>query len=248
MSRWQAVVSSADLDGASEVGYQHELAVAVYNFDPASVAKRKSKDSAESEESEEAVKEWRLHLLVGDVVALVQECDEGWYFGHPVNNPGLAGVFPKSYVTPLRRAGSLPPIADEISAVLRDWNLHLREKFLCGDAELTTMVPAIMREVMNWRTSLVCGTMTVEEVKEVQRKVTTKMDFLNHRLGLDLVVRDATGNQLSPDKTSGVAFYRQHLQVGQFVIVVACLWMRRSSIFNVLTQTLYLRDPTRSRT
>jgi hypothetical protein len=40
-----------------------------------------------------------------------------------------------------------------------------------------------MREVMMMRSALVASKMTMEEAKETRQKVTTKMDFLNHRLG-----------------------------------------------------------------
>ena len=45
------------------------------------------------------------------------------------------------------------------------------------------LIQAIMREVMNWRSSLVASKMTMEEAKETRQKVTTKMDFLNQSLG-----------------------------------------------------------------
>ena len=51
------------------------------------------------------------------------------------------------------------------------------------DNEKLKLIQAIMREVMTMRSSLVASKMTMEEAKETRQKVTTKMDFLNHRLG-----------------------------------------------------------------
>ena len=51
------------------------------------------------------------------------------------------------------------------------------------DKEKLNLIQAIMREVMNWRSSLVASKMTMEEAKETRQKVTTKMDFLNQSLG-----------------------------------------------------------------
>ena len=36
-----------------------------------------------------------LPLFVGDVVTLLQECEDGWFLGHSANNPGHKGVFPR---------------------------------------------------------------------------------------------------------------------------------------------------------
>ena len=218
-SCWRPVAESA---GGSR------NAVAIYHFDPAVAAAENggggggNGDAVNGDGDPGASSvgrgEWRLQLLVGDVITLLQECSDGWYFGHPANNPGLLGIFPKSYVAMLPSRSGLPPIAEEISAVLREWNFQLRDMFLGGNVEMISMMPTIMREVMTRRTELIGGNLTVEESKEVQRKVTTKMDFLNHRLGMDLVVRDSAGNQLSPETTSGVAYFRQHLQVGNSYI------------------------------
>ncbi len=64
-------------------------AVVVYPFDPSQVQSLKDEEEGQ----------WALRLSVGDVVVLDEEDDEaGWYLGHLVHNPGLVGVFPKSYV------------------------------------------------------------------------------------------------------------------------------------------------------
>ncbi len=62
------------------------------------------------------------------------------------------------------------------------------------------------------RSSLMSGKMTMEETRETQEKATNKMDFLNHILGLDLIVRDENGCVLDPTQTSAVALYRQHVR------------------------------------
>ena len=51
---------------------------------------------------------------------------------------------------------------------------------------------------MDMRDSLISNRMTHADAKETQQKVTSFMDLLNHRQGLDLVVRDEEGNVLSP--------------------------------------------------
>ena len=54
-----------------------------------------------------------------------------------------------------------------------------------------------MRVVMDLRDSLISNRMTHADAKETQQKVTSKMDLINSRQNLDLVVRDEEGNVLS---------------------------------------------------
>ena len=51
---------------------------------------------------------------------------------------------------------------------------------------------------MDMRDSLISNRMTHADAKETQQKVTSFMDLINNRTGLDLVVRDEEGNVLSP--------------------------------------------------
>ena len=51
---------------------------------------------------------------------------------------------------------------------------------------------------MDMRDNLIANRMTHADAKETQQRVTTFLDLLNHRQGLDLVVRDEDGNKLSP--------------------------------------------------
>ena len=172
---------------------RHRLAVAIYHFNPnqdeggpyggeeEAEAEAEAEGSTSSSSTGGKPQYWRLQLTVGDLVVVREEYDQ-WYFGHLQNNPGLLGIFPKSFVsTEVGDESKSPPIVKEISAMLREWNFHFREKFLGGDTEVLSLIKAIMREVILMRTSLIGMKMTREEVKETQRKVTTKMDFLNHR-------------------------------------------------------------------
>lgn len=50
----------------------------------------------------------------------------------------------------------------------------------------------------------------MDEFKQMQKVVTSKIDMGNKILGLDLVVRDEHGNLLNPDVTSTIQLYYQH--------------------------------------
>ena len=54
------------------------------------------------------------------------------------------------------------------------------------------------------------GTLPADEMKELKQKVTAKIDHGNAILGLDLVVRDDSGNILNPDVSSAIELFRAH--------------------------------------
>ena len=73
-------------------------AVAVFGFDPeqARAALAFSMDAgADGAGGEGGGAHMLLPLFVGDVVTLLQECEDGWCLGHSINNPGHKGVFPR---------------------------------------------------------------------------------------------------------------------------------------------------------
>ena len=144
-----------------------------------------------------------LRLLVGNQVVVSEEC-EGWYLGRGLSNPTVRGIFPKSFINLYpAQAERLPPLVAQIESALFEWDAILRDLFAKGEeksAPVIKVIQDIMREVMTMRDLLVANKMTRLEVKALQRKVITKMVFLNHQLELDLVVRDQEGNIMSKDK------------------------------------------------
>ena len=57
-----------------------------------------------------------LPLLVGDVVALEEECNE-WYLGRVISNPSMIGVFPKSFIHTYPDVKEDLPIVAEIGKI-----------------------------------------------------------------------------------------------------------------------------------
>ena len=72
-------------------------AVAVFGFDPeqARAALAFSMDADAGGGVAGGGADMLLPLFVGDVVTLLQECEDGWFLGHSANNPGHKGVFPR---------------------------------------------------------------------------------------------------------------------------------------------------------
>ena len=89
-----------------------------------------------------------------------------------------------------------------LASTLHEWHQIVRQLYVqqhIGDKEQQIKeMQGIMRVVMDMRDNLIANRMTHADAKETQQKVTSFMDLLNHRQGLDLVVRDEEGNVLSP--------------------------------------------------
>ncbi|XP_076042771.1 dedicator of cytokinesis protein 1-like isoform X4 [Oratosquilla oratoria] len=170
--------------------------------------------------------EWCLKLNVGDTVHILEEL-EGWYFGYALHNKALRGVFPKSYIK-VRDCivdktsavetvtARLPPIVQEVTAVLREWGLLLRELYLERSPHFQ-LVKDMMVELIAWRKKILSGQLPGDELKQLKQRITKKIDLGNSLLGLDLVVRDEHGNILNPDITSTISLYRHHHDAAQVI-------------------------------
>ena len=144
----------------------------------------------------------RLPLYLGDPVVILAENGE-WYFGHKIANEKEKGVFPKSYVHVSSSNTQQEPLVEEINSSLKEWHEIMLQKYVevqKASASQVHIIRGIMRDVTSMRSSLATGKLTEEEAKETRQKVVSKTDFLNSRLGLDLVVRDTNGNVLRPER------------------------------------------------
>lgn len=65
-------------------------------------------------------------------------------------------------------------------------------------------------DLIEWRSQILSGTLPQDELKELKKKVTAKIDYGNRILDLDLVVRDEDGNILDPELTSTISLFRAH--------------------------------------
>ena len=154
---------------------------------------------------------------IGDKLHIFEECDD-WFFVSLARNTGLRGIIPKSYVLVRKEESSgvdqgSAAVVAESTAMLREWGRMLRDIYVRRETKLFQSVQQfsdIISEQIGIRASLICGKLPREEVRDLRSKLTKKMDYLNHHLQLDLVVRDTDGNILDPDKTSAVSLFREH--------------------------------------
>ncbi|TKS79126.1 Dedicator of cytokinesis protein 5 [Collichthys lucidus] len=161
-----------------------------------------------------------LCLQVGDTVHILEKL-EGWYRGYTLRKKSQKGIFPASYIhlkeATVEGTGQqeiiIPadlPLVQELGATLREWAQIWHKLFVANRTALFRGVQQMAYSLIEYRSQIVSGTLPKDDLVELKKKVTAKIDYGNRILGLDLVVRDEAGNTLDPDRTSTVSLFRAH--------------------------------------
>ncbi|XP_070790171.1 dedicator of cytokinesis protein 2 [Pituophis catenifer annectens] len=164
----------------------------------------------------------QISLQIGDVVH-ISEDHEDWYRGHLVRHKETEGIFPKSFIHIKEIAAEkkrnaenvIPaeiPLVQEVTSTLWEWGNIWKQLYVANKKEHFQQVKKMMCELMEWRSQLLSGTLPKDELKELKQKVTSKIDYGNKILELDLIVRDEDGNILDPDKTSVISLFHAHTE------------------------------------
>uniref|UniRef100_A0A3Q3WAR4 Uncharacterized protein n=1 Tax=Mola mola TaxID=94237 RepID=A0A3Q3WAR4_MOLML len=157
---------------------------------------------------------------VGDTVHILEKL-EGWYRGYTLRKKSQKGIFPASYIhlkeATVEGIGQqeiiIPadlPLVQELGATLREWVQIWHKLFVANKTTLFRSVQQMAYSLIEFRSQIVSGTLPKDDLVELKKKVTAKIDYGNRILGLDLVVRDEAGNMLDPDFTSTVSLFRAH--------------------------------------
>uniref|UniRef100_A0A8D3BLA3 Dedicator of cytokinesis 1 n=1 Tax=Scophthalmus maximus TaxID=52904 RepID=A0A8D3BLA3_SCOMX len=164
--------------------------------------------------------EEELSLQIGDTVHIL-ETYEDWYRGHRLRRKSKKGIFPACYIH-LKEAtveGSgqketvIPtelPLVQEVTTTLREWASIWRDLYVGDKREMFNSVRDMIYDLIEWRSQILSGTLPQDELTELKQRVTSKIDYGNKYLDLDLVVRDKDGNILDPEITSTVSLFRAH--------------------------------------
>uniref|UniRef100_A0AAR2JGN1 Dedicator of cytokinesis 1 n=1 Tax=Pygocentrus nattereri TaxID=42514 RepID=A0AAR2JGN1_PYGNA len=159
-----------------------------------------------------------LSLQIGDTVHIL-ETYEGEFTSQTCFC--LQGIFPACYIH-LKEAtveGSGPketviptelPLVHEVTTTLREWASIWRDLYVGDKREMFNTVRDMLYDLIEWRSQILSGTLPQDELSELKQKVTSKIDYGNKVLDLDLVVRDKDGNILDPDLTSTISLFRAH--------------------------------------
>ncbi|PKK17452.1 hypothetical protein A306_00000107, partial [Columba livia] len=120
-----------------------------------------------------------------------------WYRGYSLRNRAVRGIFPASLI-------------------------HLKAAVVQRRGAEESLVPAEMPMVQEITTTLrewatIWKQLYVDELLQLKKEVTGKIDYGNKILALDLVVRDEDENILDPDSTSVISLFQAHRRAAQTV-------------------------------
>uniref|UniRef100_A0A8C9W3C5 Dedicator of cytokinesis 5 n=1 Tax=Scleropages formosus TaxID=113540 RepID=A0A8C9W3C5_SCLFO len=197
-----------------------------------------------------------LTLQVGDTVHIL-ELFEGEFDGPPALS--RHGIFPASYIhlkeAKVEGTGQqetvIPadlPLVQELGATLREWAQIWQKLYVVGTT-LFRNVQQMTYSLIEYRSQIVSGTLPKDDLVELKKKVTAKIDYGNRILGLDLVVRDEAGNTLDPDTTSTISLFRAHETASRCIderiqeekTRLQNMGMRRQSLFSTIhTYSLFM--------
>uniref|UniRef100_A0A7N8XY07 Dedicator of cytokinesis 1 n=1 Tax=Mastacembelus armatus TaxID=205130 RepID=A0A7N8XY07_9TELE len=102
------------------------------------------------------------------------------------------------------------PLVQEVTTTLREWATIWRDLYVGDKREMFNSVRDMIYDLIEWRSQILSGTLPQDELTELKQKVTSKIDYGNKYLDLDLVVRDKDGNILDPELTSTISLFRAH--------------------------------------
>uniref|UniRef100_A0A8C5H819 Dedicator of cytokinesis 5 n=1 Tax=Gouania willdenowi TaxID=441366 RepID=A0A8C5H819_GOUWI len=154
----------------------------IYNYDP----------SGEQE----------LCLQVGDTVHILEKLEVSYIH---LKEAIVEGIGQQEIIIPADL-----PLVQELGATLREWAQIWQDLYVANKTTLFRSVQQMAYSLIEYRSQIVSGTLPKDDLVELKKKVTAKIDYGNRILGLDLVVRDEAGNTLDPDHTSTVSLFRAH--------------------------------------
>ncbi|XP_064162033.1 dedicator of cytokinesis protein 3 isoform X4 [Anguilla rostrata] len=161
-----------------------------------------------------------LTLEIGETVQILEKC-EGWYRGFSTRKPTAKGIFPASYVHlkkaivtnrgPYETVVPLEdPIITEVTCTLQEWAVLWKQLYVKHKVDLFYKLRHVMNELIDLRRQMLSGHLTQDQVREVKRHVTVRLDWGNEHLGLDLVPRKEF-EMVDADQISVSDLYKMHL-------------------------------------
>uniref|UniRef100_A0AAZ3RFL8 Dedicator of cytokinesis 2 n=1 Tax=Oncorhynchus tshawytscha TaxID=74940 RepID=A0AAZ3RFL8_ONCTS len=143
--------------------------------------------------------EKQLSLEIGDTVHIQETCE----------GKGLRKVIIEKRGDQEVVLSAEMPLVKEVTTTLREWG-SIWKQLYANKKNRVVQVQGLMWDLMEWRSQLLSGTLPSDEFKELKQKVTSKIDYGNKILELDLVVRDVNGNMLDPENASVISLFRAH--------------------------------------
>ncbi|EPQ17482.1 Dedicator of cytokinesis protein 3 [Myotis brandtii] len=150
-----------------------------------------------------------------------------WYRGVSTKKPNVKGIFPANYIH-LKKAivsnrgqyETVVPLEDsivtEVTATLQEWASLWKQLYVKHKVDLFYKLRHVMNELIDLRRQLLSGHLTQDQVREVKRHITVRLDWGNEHLGLDLVPRKDF-EVVDSDQISVSDLYKMHLSSRQSV-------------------------------
>ncbi|GCC18866.1 hypothetical protein chiPu_0018096 [Chiloscyllium punctatum] len=161
-----------------------------------------------------------LVLEIGETVQILEKC-EGWFRGFATKKPTVKGLFPASYIH-LKAAvvsnrgqfETVVPVEDsivtEVTATLQEWIMLWKQLYVKHKVDLFYKLRHVMNELIDLRRQLLSGHLTQDQIRDVKRHITIRLDWGNEQMGMDLVPRKDF-EMVDPEQISVADLYKLHL-------------------------------------
>ncbi|XP_007888770.2 dedicator of cytokinesis protein 3 [Callorhinchus milii] len=161
-----------------------------------------------------------LVLEIGETVQILEKC-EGWFRGFVTKKPTVKGLFPANYIH-LKKAAvanrgqfeTVVPLEDsiitEVTVTLQEWSILWKQLYVKHKVDLFYKLRHVMNELIDLRRQLLSGHLTQDQIRDVKRHITIRLDWGNEQMGLDLVPRKEF-ETVDPDQISVADLYKLHL-------------------------------------
>uniref|UniRef100_A0A8C1RWU0 Dedicator of cytokinesis 3 n=1 Tax=Cyprinus carpio TaxID=7962 RepID=A0A8C1RWU0_CYPCA len=154
----------------------------------------------------------------GETVHILEKCEGKSFSGSIVK---LNGIFPAGYihlkkavVTNRGQYETVVPLEDpiitEVTSTLQEWSVLWKQLYVKHKVDLFYKLRHVMNELIDLRRQLLSGHLTQDQVREVKRHITVRLDWGNEHLGLDLVPRKEF-EMVDADQISVSDLYKMHL-------------------------------------
>lgn len=127
-----------------------------------------------------------LDLELGEVIIDIwdKEVASGWSFGTKKSTK-QQGLFPTSYVARMQHEGQ--QFLDKIAEVCREWGEMWKKLYVDVHSYQFEVIRRGIDDLMEGRRQILNQSLTQDQYREVAKKICSKIDWGNKKLGLDLV-------------------------------------------------------------
>uniref|UniRef100_A0A671KHM7 Dedicator of cytokinesis protein 3-like n=1 Tax=Sinocyclocheilus anshuiensis TaxID=1608454 RepID=A0A671KHM7_9TELE len=159
----------------------------------------------------------------GETVHILEKCEGKSFSGSIVKLDVFWkwGIFPAGYihlkkavVTNRGQYETVVPLEDpiitEVTSTLQEWSVLWKQLYVKHKVDLFYKLRHVMSELIDLRRQLLSGHLTQDQVREVKRHITVRLDWGNEHLGLDLVPRKEF-EMVDADQISVSDLYKMHL-------------------------------------